>query len=285
MVTILQKTLGKQEVDNDTNPSNSSQVIQGWDKVANKYSDWLDGGSDLMGKAFTTIVTENILDLVGEINGKRVLDLGCGEGYLSREMTHKGATVYGIDGSEQMIKIANAKSDQMNKTLDNKIKIEYKVGDITKRLPYEDRQFDLVVCNMVLMDICEITKVIKDVIRILKKNGRFLFSIVHPCFFDALGSWIVIDKGISIFVPKQRYTEEVVYMKQLVGLSTDIKLTHYNRPIQFYVNTLLDLGLIISDFRETSFSEEFLRQINLFDELKKYHLTANNLIIGAKKME
>ncbi|CAG0955953.1 putative methyltransferase YcgJ [Anaerolineales bacterium] len=261
----------------------NSNDIQGWDKLAKKYSDWLDGGNDLMGKAFTTIVTDNVLDLLGDLKGKKILDLGCGEGYLSREMTLRGALVKGIDGSEKMIKLASSKRDEMGKALDKKIDMEYQIGDIAKKLPYEDDQFDLVVCNMVLMDVYDVKSVVKETKRVLQKDGKFIFSIVHPCFFDALGSWLDVDKGISIFVPKRRYIEEVVYMKHLVGLSADVELTHYNRPIQYYVNALLGAEMQITDFRETSFGEQFLRDINLFDELKKYHLTANNLIIGAKK--
>lgn len=252
------------------------KVIRSWDTVAKKYSDWLDGGVDQKGKAFTKIVTDNVLDLLGDLSGKKVLDLGCGEGYLSRELALRGATVQGIDGSCQMAQLATLKNSG------GEFNIEYKVGDITKTLPYAEGEFHLVVCNMVLMDVFDVGSVVEETRRVLSENGKFLFSIVHPCFYDALGKWIEIGRDAA-FMPQKRYLDEVIYMKHLVGLSSDVQLTHYNRPVQYYVNKLLNANMVITDFRETSFSEGYLRSINLYDELKKYNLTANNLIIGAIK--
>jgi len=58
----------------------------------------------------------------------------------------------------------------------------------------------------------------------------------------------------------------------------------YHRPIQDYIRPLLENGLCISDFLETSFSREYLEAAGLFEKLFRYYLTANNLIIGAVKL-
>jgi hypothetical protein len=73
-------------------------------------------------------------------------------------------------------------------------------------------------------------------------------------------------------------------MKRLVGLSSDGMVAHYHRPIQDYIKPLLESGLCISDFLETSFTREYLEATGLFEELLRYYLTANNLIVGAVKL-
>jgi len=248
----------------------------GWDVIAKQYAEWVEGNIGVQGRAFTTIVRDNVLATLGDVQGKDLLDLGCGEGYLAREMIHRGAHVWGIDAAPTMIEIAKSK-DPLGS-------IKYIVGDITKDLPYENDNFDLVVCNMVLMDLEDIAFTVKEVARVLKPRGRFIFSVVHPCFFDALGDWTDIGSPHPALHFKERYTEQVRYLKRLVGLPSEGKVAHYNRPIQDYVRPLIKNSLCISDFIETSFSREYLEAIGFFEEFLRYHLTANNLIIGAAKL-
>lgn len=249
---------------------------EGWDAIAKQYAEWLEGDIGTRGRAFTTVVTNHMLATIGDVQDKNVLDLGCGEGYLARELALRGAKVWGIDVAPTMIELARSKDPYGS--------INYIVSDITQALPYENDSFDLVVCNMVLMDVEYITFTVKEVARILRISARFIFSTVHPCFFDALGGWIDTGSFEPALRFKARYTEQIRYMKRLVGLSSDSRVAHYNRPIQDYIKPLLESGLCISDFVETSFSREYLEAAGLFDELFHYYLTANNLIVGAVKL-
>lgn len=249
---------------------------EGWEAIAKQYAEWLEGDVGTRGRAFTTVVTDHMLAIIGDVQDKNVLDLGCGEGYFARELTLRGAKVWGIDVAPTMIELARSKDPHRS--------INYVVGNIAQALPYENDSFDLVVCNMVLMDMEYITFTVKEVTRILKSYARFIFSIVHPCFFIALGDWIDTDSSHPALRFKARYTEQIRYMKRLVGLASDGMVAHYNRPIQDYIKPLLENGLCISDFLETSFSREYLEAAGLFEELLHYYLTANNLIVGAVKL-
>ena len=53
--------------------------------------------------------------------------------------------------------------------------------------------FDLVVCNMALMDIKDYAAAIREAARVLKPGGEFVFSILHPCFITAGSGWIKKD--------------------------------------------------------------------------------------------
>lgn len=248
--------------------------IEAWDAIASQYAIWLKGGIDVVGKAFTEIVTNNMLNAIGDVKGKNVLDLGCGEGYFTRLLAGRGAQLKAIDGSTKMIELAKSASGE---------EISFGVGDITSNLPYETNSFDLVVCHMVLMDIENINPIFKEVARVLKAKGEFFFSIVHPCYYQAIGDWFDIETDRPAFRFKARYTEQVRYMKLIDGLPSETKLPHYNRPIQDYLKPIIANSLYLTNFIETSFSKEVLEEKEMFAQFKQFYLGANNLIVAASK--
>lgn len=108
-----------------------------------------------------------------------VLDLGCGEGYCSRELMKRGAEkIFGIDVSEKMI---DAARDEEQK---EPLGIEYNIGDATNLSQFLNHKFDLVVAVFLFnyLDIRQTEACMKEVIRVLKPEGRFVFSIPHPAF-------------------------------------------------------------------------------------------------------
>lgn len=254
-------------------PINSDAAA--WNAIATEYARWVRG-EDIPGKASTTIVTNSVLEITGDVRGKNILDLGCGEGYLSRELWGQGANVWGIDAAPAMINMA--------READREHSEHYVVGDITVELPYDKDRFDLIISNMVFMDIENVVEAIKQAIRVLKTHGKLIFSIVHPCFFHALGEWIDMDTPYPALRFKNRYTKQIVYRKRLPGLTSDVFVNHYNRPIQDYIRLLIENSLYISDFRETSFTREYLDSIGYTREFFRYYLSANNLIVCASKM-
>ena len=61
----------------------------------------------------------------------------------------------------------------------------YYVADAAHLELFEKGSFDLVVCNMALMDIEDATGAIQEVARVLRPQGRFVASLSHPCFGEA----------------------------------------------------------------------------------------------------
>jgi len=109
------------------------------------------------------------LQLLGNVKDKEVLDLGCGTGVYTKILAKKGAKVKGIDISEKEIEIAK----RINP------KIEFKVGNAEK-LPYKNEEFDIVLAALVLEHFKNWNKVLKEINRVLRKNGLFVFSAGNP---------------------------------------------------------------------------------------------------------
>src|SRR5215469_9298198 len=90
-------------------------------------------------------IMPQFLEMLGDVSGLTVLDAGCGEGYLSRILAHRGASVTGIDISPRLIEIAYAKHPEGT--------ITYQVANLSQPLPAYKQHFDLVVSHLVLNDV------------------------------------------------------------------------------------------------------------------------------------
>jgi ubiquinone/menaquinone biosynthesis C-methylase UbiE len=116
------------------------------------------------------------LELCKPVEGRRVLDLGCGEGYCARLLVRMGAAeILGIDNSAEMI--AAARSEEAREPLG----IRYEVGDAA-RLGQEDGAFDLVLAMFLFnyLDVAATTRCMTEVARVLRPGGRFVFAVPHP---------------------------------------------------------------------------------------------------------
>ncbi|RCJ38399.1 methyltransferase type 11 [Nostoc minutum NIES-26] len=120
-----------------------------------------------------------VLEICEPINQLRVLDLGCGEGYCSRELCRRGATqVYGIDLSQGMIEAARLQESK------DTLGIEYEVGCATNLQQFGDGKIDLVVAVFLFnyLTIAQTQECMTEVARVLRPGGRFVFSVPHPSF-------------------------------------------------------------------------------------------------------
>jgi ubiquinone/menaquinone biosynthesis C-methylase UbiE len=107
------------------------------------------------------------------VKGKRVLDAGCGEGYLSRKLARLGARVTGVDFSREMLVLAEERTDR-------DLGIRYLHGDCQSMGFLDADSFDIVVSNMVLQDLPDYRAALRSIHRVLVTGGFFLFSITHP---------------------------------------------------------------------------------------------------------
>ena len=111
--------------------------------------------------------------------GERVLDIACGNGLTSRRMAALGAGVVAIDFSEQMLKRAHSR------TTTERSRIQYSAIDATDYdalLSLGQNSFDAALCNMALFDMAEIVPLMRALRQLLRPGGRFVFSVLHPCF-------------------------------------------------------------------------------------------------------
>jgi 2-polyprenyl-3-methyl-5-hydroxy-6-metoxy-1,4-benzoquinol methylase len=120
--------------------------------------------------------------LLGLQPGERVLDIACGNGLYARRMAALGADVVAFDFAEAMIERAKARPAPAD------WRIDYRVLDATDEvalLTLGEKSFDAVACMTALFDISEIGPLMGVAARLLRPGGRFVFSILHPCFNSA----------------------------------------------------------------------------------------------------
>lgn len=110
------------------------------------------------------------LKFLEDVKRKAILDLGCGPGIHTKKLWEKGAKIKGIDNSERLIEIAKKEAP----------KIEFVKGDIENKLPYKSAEFDIVVSSLVLGHLEKWDDVLKEINRVLKKGGLFVFSNYNP---------------------------------------------------------------------------------------------------------
>jgi ubiquinone/menaquinone biosynthesis C-methylase UbiE len=118
------------------------------------------------------LIEPELVRLLSDVRGKRILDAGCGEGVYSRYLKKLGATVVAIDGSEKMVRFAKQRDPD----------IDVKVADLLEPLEFEDESFDAVVSAGVLMSLPRLDTFLSESIRVLKKHGPLAISVNHPAF-------------------------------------------------------------------------------------------------------
>jgi ubiquinone/menaquinone biosynthesis C-methylase UbiE len=218
---------------------NHDDTREFWDLTA---SDWhIQVGLD--GDVNRRLNSDPVLwKFAGDINGLTVLDAGCGTGYLSLKLADKGANVTGVDFSPKMIQIAleNSKSSGHD--------ISFLVDSCSNLKSIKDNQFDLIVCNYVLMDLPDLKGAISSFYRVLKEKAAAVLIFSHPAFPQGKSTKIGNRNRIS-------YQWDFSYFEN--KRCTDPPWAHFkndfiwfHRPLSDYWKIFKSAGFEITDFDE-----------------------------------
>ena len=225
----------------------------GWDQMAYWWDEKQGDEGDLWHRA---LIDPPLLRLAGEVSGLHVLDLGCGNGYLSRRFARQGAIVTAVDANAPLIELIRTREAQESSG------ITYHVADAAHLEMLADGIFDLVICNMALMDIENAEGAIQEVSRVLKPRGRFVASISHPCFDKVNTSgWDIeyIYPTTTIWRKMSRYREIAVDDLPWLRVAGNVVSTRaFHRPLSWYFRTLRASGLLVAALEEPEPTEELL---------------------------
>jgi ubiquinone/menaquinone biosynthesis C-methylase UbiE len=207
-----------------------------YDEIAEWYDEWV--GSDAMrADPFFPAVEA----LMGEVAGRRVCDLACGQGRVARYLADLGASVTGVDLSERLLDIARRREAEEPRG------IEYLHGDARNLAGVAGDSFEIVVCHMALMDIADLDPMLRSVARIVRPDGCFVFSIIHPCYNPPRSGEMAAEDGMVRTVGG--YWEEG-YWRSEARTGPPGKVGSYHRTLSTYVNALTDAGLMVERMSE-----------------------------------
>ena len=118
-----------------------------------------------------------LLDWCEPVKDLAVLDLGCGEGYFARNLKRRGAgPIQAMDLSKEMVNRGAVQEES------EPLGIEYSSGDATDLSRFDSESFDLVVAVFLFnyLDVEQSKQTMREVLRILRSGGRFVFAVPHP---------------------------------------------------------------------------------------------------------
>jgi 2-polyprenyl-3-methyl-5-hydroxy-6-metoxy-1,4-benzoquinol methylase len=215
-----------------------------WDERMGEGNDWVE--------VLTWPATVQLLDLKP---GQRVLDIACGNGLTSRRLADMGAQVVAFDFSQEMIAHAHRRSAEYASS------VEYHVIDATDKaalLQLGEACFDCAICHMALFDMAEISPLLNALKQLLRPGGRFVFSVLHPCFNNAhivqiaeqedCDGDIVTRYGIKVY----NYINPTIARGAAICGQPRPQL-YFDRPLHVLLGTCFEAGFVLDGLVEPAF--------------------------------
>ncbi len=201
-------------------------------------ADWYE--REFRGSELAATERETVLRILGEGPGK-LLDVGCGTGMYAAAISQRGWTVTGIDISEDMLRVARDRG------------LEVVRADAVA-LPFDDDSFDAVVSMWTHTDVDDFAAVVREVARVLHRDGPFLYLGAHPCFVGP-HSRFVSAEGAPVLHPGYRHTERYTDGPGITpdGLRAKVGATHL--PLGLFLQTFFAVGFRLEHFEESEARE------------------------------
>ena len=199
--------------------------------------------------------------LLPELNDKKVLDIGCGSGVYAEYLIEHGASVTAVDASAEMIELFKERLSD---------KATAYVHDLNLPLLNEvDESYDLIIAPLMIHYIKDLNRLFKDLSRLLKPGGEFVFSTHHPA----------VDFQSS---PSGDYFQCEFITEEWDMIGQPVEVSFYRRPLSDLFTALSSAGFAVLNFSEGKALEE-LKAISA-----KYYerLTTkpNFIFVKAKKL-
>jgi len=262
------------------------EVSKEWDEASESWADFIRTGKDYYREEMNNPAT---FKMIGNVNGKQLLDLSCGEGHNTRILAKKRARVIGVDFSQKMIMLARQREKE------DRLGIKYYVSDSADLKEFENERFDIVTCSMALMDIERYEDALSEVARVLKKNGKFVFSITHPCFEygdmvngEPIAEWKYKEGKENAAEKKPSHLEIRRYFGisrckvswDMKRLAKPFQTTSFHRTLTDYFQALHKSGFVVTrvvEPRPTS------KGVSEYPSLRKHMLIPHSIVIEATR--
>lgn len=207
--------------------------------------------------------------ILPDLQGARVLDLGCGFGWhCLYALEQKASSAVGVDISEKMLAEAQKKTNSPH--------IKF-IRQAVEDIDFPNESFEVVISSLALHYVENFADIVSKVKKCLSAGGTFVFSVEHP-IFTAYGTqeWICDAAGNRLYYPVDNYFTEGKRQANFLGEN----VLKYHKTLTTYLNTLLQAGMEITNIVEPMPSAEMLASIpEMKDELRRPMM----LLISARK--
>jgi len=234
-----------------TDPNQTSR--EAWDANAENWDARMgDEGNDF----FNILCWPVLASFLDPQPDSAILDIACGNGLTSRRLAALDVNVTAFDFSANLIEKAKARSNRESR-------ISYHVMDATNEsqlLALDEHKFDSALSNMALFDMPEIEPLFKTLSRLLKLNGVFVFSLMHPAFNNP--SVALMAEEWDDGQLHERYAVKVPrYMTQFQSEGLALRnqpkpQLYFHRPLKDYLTIAFKYGFVLDGFDERAFPPE-----------------------------
>ena len=235
------------------NPGEWPELAEETRKIWNENAEAWDGRMGERGNDFHTELILPAFDrLVTVEPGEEVLDIGCGNGVVSRYLANRGAQVTGIDASVDLIDHARTYRD----------KVSYAVVDATveeELLGLGQQRFAAAVSSNVLMDMPSITPLMRGLAQLLLPGSHFVFSLTHPCFQNP-GAVRAVEQderdgrsSLRHSTKIYHYIEPLPY-KGAAVVNSPVAQNYFHRPLHVLFADAFAAGFVIDGLEEPTFA-------------------------------
>jgi ubiquinone/menaquinone biosynthesis C-methylase UbiE len=203
-----------------------------WEENA---ADWVRWAREPGHDSYWRFHRERFLALLPE-PGRLTLDVGCGEGRVTRDLRELGHTAVGVDSSERML-VAAREADPGG---------DYLLADAAA-LPFPDGCADLVVAFMSLMDVDDMHSAARELARVLEPGGRVAVAVVHPI---NSGHHVDREHPEEPLVLTENYFDRRYYRDEIErnGLRMTFESRHWT--LEDYFDAVAGAGLVVEALRE-----------------------------------
>ena len=185
---------------------------------------------------------EDQLQLIGDVAGKQVLEIGCGGGQCSLAFAARGAVATGLDLSDEQVKFARRLAQQHD------LPARFHRANVEKLTRIADDSQDVVFSAYALIYVKRLDRCFSEVKRVLKPGGLFVFSLDHPFWY------CLAEKDLRIEF--SYFTGEYSYEWEQTGLKGKPRVRQYQRTVGEYFRLLRGAGLEVLDIIEPEPIEE-----------------------------
>jgi len=229
--------------------------FKNWEKMKEK--EW-HGNTDYWAKIirnnldpFRTVITYKAVLRPIKKNKRRlkILDVGCGEGYLCRKLARLGHQVFGLDFCGGLIE--KAKELERKKPLG----IKYFIGDLRKT-NFPAAYFDVILSHQSLQEIENPEKAIREFSRIIKKEGKIIALFLHPCF-DIRKKYLRQEKLPQLYFNKSMITGKYYIVS---GLKSPLPYFNLHLPLSGWIKLFRKYGFLNLNIDEPHPPLKFLKK-------------------------